>query len=303
MREIPVFWVSEVVTDGLIEHIALKEVITQHRSRFQEIFIAETVPFSRCLFIDGKIQSSLLDEHIYHEVLVHPASVIHGRPREVLIIGGGEGGVLREVLRWRSVEAATMVEIDADVVDLCKRYMPELNNGAFNDPRSRLSIDDGRKYLEGLPDDSLDLIIVDATDPVEGGPSLRLYSEEFYELASRRLRDGGVLVTQATSVVHNVFVYRSILKTISKVFREVVPLSAFIPSFSSLWGFVIGSLKPIPRLGPDDINKTLIDRGVSGLRFYSGETHQVIVQVAKSYLDAIPSGWRVIRDNEPITIP
>jgi Spermidine synthase len=123
-------------------------------------------------------------------MLVHPALVTHGNPRDVLIIGGGEGATLREVLRYRSVRSATMVDIDGEVVEVCEKYLPEMHQGSFRDPRTRLVIGDGREYLRRT-DERFDAIIVDATDPIEGGPSRLLYTLEFYELARSRLREAG----------------------------------------------------------------------------------------------------------------
>lgn len=297
-------FLPEVISDGLVELVSVKEVIARRVSGYQEIIVADTVPFGRCLFIDGKLQSSLLDEHIYHEVLVHPSMVIHGEPKDVLIIGGGEGATLREVLRWNSVKSAEMVDIDAEVIEVCAKHLPELSAGSFDDPRARVVIDDGRKVLEGLPKGSLDVIVIDATDPTEGAQSLRLYSREFYSLAFSRLKERGILVTQATSVVHTPFAYCSIFSTISEVFGSVIPMAAFIPSFSSVWGFVIGA-KGVDclDLSPREIDDVLSRNGVRGLKFYDGSLHGSLISLARKYLELRPFEGKIITDSEPVKVP
>ncbi|MDJ0274724.1 MAG: polyamine aminopropyltransferase [Nitrososphaerota archaeon] len=297
-------WISENVAEGLREYYAVREVLVRTRTRYQDVSVVDTVPFGRCLVIDGKLQSSLLDEHVYHEVLVHPAMVTHGSPRRVLVIGGGEGATAREVLRWRTVEELTMVEIDEEVVSFCRKHMPELSAGAFDDRRMRLVFAEGRSYLEKAPDGSFDVIVVDATDPTEGAASLPLYSQEFYRMASEKLRDGGVLVTQATSIVHNPFAFRSIMETVRTAFSHVTPLAVFVVSFSSVWGFVVASDSRSPEeVSGEEVDRVLRERVSGGLRFYSGRVHHALIELARRYLELSRPDYRIIRDGEPVLIP
>ncbi len=303
MRE-EYLWLSENVAEGLREYYAVREVLVRARTKYQDVSVVETVPFGRCLVIDGKLQSSLLDEHVYHEVLVHPAMVTHGSPERVLVIGGGEGATAREALRWRTVRELTMVEIDEEVVRFCRKHLPELSAGAFEDSRTRLVISEGRSYLERAPDESFDVIVVDATDPTEGAASLPLYTQEFYRLASRKLREGGVLVTQATSVVHNPFAFRSIAETIRTAFANVTPLAVPVVSFSSVWGFVVASESKSPEaLDTNEVDRLIAERVSGRLRFYSGTVHKALFELAKRYLDLFSPDFRVIRDGEPVLIP
>jgi len=297
-------WVSELVSQGFLAFYAVERVLASAFTDYQEVLIAETVPFGRCLIIDGKVQSSLFDEHIYHETLVHPALVTADRPVRVLIIGGAEGATAREVLKWKTVEHVMMAELDPKVVELCRKNLPEMSMGAFDDRRLRLVITEGRRFLESLEDGSLDLIVVDVTDPTEDSPSLKLYSQEFYRLAYRKLGDSGVLVTQATSIVHTPYAFRSILETLKTVFPYVTPLAAYIPSFSSLWGFVMGSKAMSCRsLKAEQVNSILL-RQISGrLRFYSGETHGALVDLAERYLELSGEKHKIISDEDLITIP
>lgn len=297
-------WASEEVSEGLREYYAVKEVLVRARTKYQDVAVVDTVPFGKCLIIDGKVQSSILDEHVYHETLVHPAMVVHGAPENVFVIGGGEGAAAREVLKWSSVKELLMVDIDEDVVKFCRKHMPELSMGAFDDPRMHLVHAEGRSYMENLPDKSLDIIVVDATDPTEGAASLTLYSQEFYQAASRKLRRDGALVTQATSIVHNPYAFRSIMETLKTVFQYVTPLATFVVSFSSVWGFLIASnSRPADMLTPDEVDKTLRNHLSDGLRFYTGQVHKALTTLANKYLQLTNTGYKIIRDGQPVLIP
>jgi spermidine synthase len=297
-------WVSELVSEGFLVLYSVEKVIESIKTNYQNVLIAETTPFGKCLIIDGKVQSSLLDEHIYHESLVHPALVTVGNPLNVLIIGGGEGATAREVLKWKTVESVVMVELDPTVVQLCRKVLPEMSDGVFEDRRFKLVVAEGRGYLESLDDGSLDAVVVDVTDPYEGAPSQRLYSQEFYKLAYRKLGDHGVLVTQATSVVHSPFTFKSILETIRTVFPCVTPLAAYVPSFSSLWGFVVGSKsRACNSLLVEQIDEVLSHHISGPLKFYSGEVHNMLLQLAEIYVRLSNSKYKIVRDEDLVAIP
>jgi len=190
-------WFDEGLHDGVTgqgytQRFEVTRIIHREASEIQELLVFETPRFGRVLALDGVIQTTEGDEFIYHEMLVHVPMVAHGNARRVLIIGGGDGGALREVLR-HPVERATMVEIDRSVVDLCREHMPSLSAGAFEDPRADLIIADGIRYVAESAD-TFDVIIVDSTDPI--GPGEVLFTEAFYADCKKRLTPGGVLVTQ-----------------------------------------------------------------------------------------------------------
>jgi spermidine synthase len=297
-------WVSELVSEGFLALYSVEKVIESIKTNYQNVLIVETTPFGKCLIIDGKVQSSLLDEHIYHESLVHPALVTVGNPLNVLIIGGGEGATAREVLKWKTVESVVMVELDPSVVQLCRRVLPEMSDGVFEDRRFKLVVAEGRGYLESLGDGSLDAVVVDVTDPYEGAPSQKLYSQEFYKLVYRKLGDNGVLVTQATSVVHSPFTFKSILETIRTVFPCVTPLAAYVPSFSSLWGFVVGSKsRACNSLLVEQIDEILSHHISGPLKFYSGEVHNMLLQLAEIYVRLSSSKYKIVRDEDLVAIP
>ena len=194
-------WFQEYLTPNLAQYIAVRERVFSGKTRFQEVEVLDTIDFGRCLILDGKTQSSEADEFVYHEALVHPAMVAHPNPESVFIAGGGEGATLREVLAHNSVKSAVMVDLDGEVVEICRRFLPNHHRGAFDDPRVQLHFADARQYLENT-EDTYDVIIVDLPDPQEAGPASFLYTQSFYSLLRRRLNPEGV-VGGAVGAVHD----------------------------------------------------------------------------------------------------
>lgn len=280
----------------------VKRVIYSGLTKYQKVDIVETYSFGKCLFLDGKLQSSEYDERIYHEALVHPAMMTHPEPRRVLIVGGGEGATAREVLRYPSVERAVMVDIDEELVELCKKYMPEWSQGAFEDPRLELVIGDGRKYIEETGE-TFDVVILDLTDPIPNTPSVLLYTREFYELVRSRLRSGGVAVTQATSLRFSLDTFAKIRNAVASAFPLARPYMAPITSFSSFWGFVLGSLGRDPlSVSCNEIKKRLAS--LKGeLAFYDEETHKYVFRIPKFISEKIEGISEVPTDANPAFAP
>lgn len=253
---------------------------------YQEVAVVELAHVGKCLVIDGRVQSALGDEFIYHEALVHPAMVAQGNPRSVLILGGGEGATLREALRYRTVERVTMVDIDKDVVDFAKVHLGEWHQGAFEEPRATVVIDDGRRYVERAVawGERYDVVIADLVDPAEGGPAQKLYTLEFYEMVKRLVGREGVFVTQATSPAMYPEVFARLYWTLKHVFREVSSYMVYVRSFGSVWGFHVASESVnVASLTPSDVDERLSRLLLEGslLRFYDGVTHAGIFALPK----------------------
>ena len=295
--------IAERASEHTIVLHDIKRVIFSGSTKYQEVDIVETFDYGLCLFLDGKLQSSEKDEYVYHESLVHPAMVTHPKPEKVLIIGGGEGATLREVLKHNTVKEAIMVDIDREVIELCKKYLVNFHKGAFDDPRARVIISDGREYLKNK-NEEYDVIVVDVTDPLKGGPSYLLYTKEFYELAYRALKEDGVMVTQATSTFYTLDAFAIIYNTIKSVFPIARPYQIWVHSFNSLWGFVVGSKRHDPlSLEAEDVDKILKNRGVeSGLRFYEGVIHKMIFVLPKELREALKRESRIATDREPVFV-
>lgn len=186
-------WFSETLYPSVRIQFEATRVLHRAGTGQQDLVLFENPLFGRMLMLDGITQLTAGDEFVYHEMLAHVPILAHGAARSVLIVGGGDGGAAREVLRHASVQRLVQVEIDAGVIEFSKAYLPEVSNGAFDDPRLHLEIADGARFVAGT-DQRFDVIIVDSTDPV--GPGAALFTAGFYAACHRALGPGGVLVTQ-----------------------------------------------------------------------------------------------------------
>ncbi|RLE80673.1 MAG: spermidine synthase [Thermoprotei archaeon] len=280
----------------------IRDVIYQGETRFQRVDIVET-RFGKHIFLDGKTQSTQSDEYIYHEALVHPVMFSHPNPQNVLIIGGGEGATLREVLKHRKVVQAIMVDIDRELVDLCQKFLKEWHQGSFQDPRAELIFTDGRNFVEKCDAETFDVVILDLTDPTREGPAYKLYTKEFYELIYNVLKPDGIMVTQATSTYYNIEVFSSIFNTISAVFPVTRAYKAFIPSFLSDWGFVIGSKKYDPLKVNQEALKYSIQNDLKApLRYYDSNLHFSLFAISKNVKEQMSKVGRISTDREPVYI-
>lgn len=279
----------------------IKKTLYSVETEFQSMEILETGSYGKCLILDGKMQSSEVDEFIYHEALVHPAMLTHTKPESVFIVGGGEGATLREVLRHKTVKRAVMVDIDKEVVDRCRELLPEYHQGAFDDPRTELRYMDARKYLEDT-NEKFDVIIIDISEPVEEGPAYLLYTQEFYNIVTDRLTDAGIISQQTGTISPNFLLnYTAVNNTLSTVFPVVSPYYANIPSFGRPWGFTLASKNVDPlNLPAEEVDKRIGKRIKGKLAFYDGITHQGVFRIPKYLREANRKQKRVIRDTEPL---
>ena len=236
----------------------LSRVVYQGKTAFQNVLIADAYNFGRILVLDGAIQSASEDESVYHELLVQPAMLRHPEPRDVLIIGGGEGATLREVLAHRSVKSATMVDLDREVVELCREHLTSWHQGAFDDPRVRMVYDDGRKFVAD-GDERYDIVIIDVVDMLDNGPAQALYTRQFYELLKRRLRPGGLVVVQGLEFSFlDDKPHAALARTLRTVFPEVHSYKTQVPSFLAAWGFLIASDWFVPsEWSPTDCDRSI----------------------------------------------
>src|SRR3982750_4305760 len=240
-------WFKERFTPHESHSHQIRRTIIQTRTKFQNAILADSYSFGRCLVLDGEKQSAQLDEFIYHECLGQPAMLLHPNPKKVLILGGGEGATVREILRHPSVQQVTMVDIDGEVVDFCKKYLQEWHLGTLTHPKTRLIIDDARKFVLET-DEKFDIIISDLPTPIEGGPAYQLYTLEFYKKMISRLTPNGLFIAQAGSGSLVQIHFHSVLNnTLKELFKVVRPFYAFVPSFDVPWAFLLASNKADPR--------------------------------------------------------
>ena len=293
------FYFAETYTENLIRHIKVEKILFEGKTDFQHAQIFENKILGKSLFLDKKIQSAAIDEFVYHESLVHPALITHPDPHRVLIIGGGEGATLREVLRHDCVEKASMVDIDKKLVRLCQQYLPEWSSGAFSDTRTKIVFANALKYMEGCRQ-KYDVIISDLTEPVKGGPSLYLFTQEFYEKIAHILEEDGVFVIQAgaADLFYHHF-YASCFRTLKQVFPVVRPYRTFIFSFSSSWGFIVASRRQDPLASDKEtVNTRMKARNVKKLRYYHPGIHHSLFALPAYLVRALEKG-RALTDENP----
>jgi spermidine synthase len=253
---------------------AIEETYFAGRTAFQDVAVIRTAAFGKMLVIDGDTQSSQADEKIYHESLVHPALAGLESRAEVLILGGGEGATLREALRRSDVRRCTMIDIDGEVVELSKRFLPEWGDGAFEDPRARVIVGDALAFLRE-DGDTYDAIVSDLTEPLEDSPSNPLFCSAVFSDIKRRLAPHGVYVLQAsTAGFHNVGLHAKMARTLRGHYRFVRSFYTHVPAFDNDWAFLACS----DALDVAALPPATIDAYVAGLRgenyFYDAETHR-----------------------------
>lgn len=268
-------WCAEQSDGNEMYMFAVDKTVVRRTTALQDVEIVETPSYGTMLLLDGLVQSSEDDEHSYHEALVHPGMIAHQAPKDVLIIGGGEGATLREVLRHHSVERAVMVDIDGELLELCKEHLDDWHRGSFEDPRAEIVVGDGRAFVRDT-ERRFDVVIIDITDFLDHGPATRLYTREFYDMVARRLTPGGVVIVQAleTSICDHEE-HAMLVRTLGEVFTNVRSYVSFVPSFLYSWGFLIASDTIDPAtLSVEEVDRRVAERLNSELRAYDGVTHR-----------------------------
>jgi spermidine synthase len=296
-------WLIDPVTDDLVQHHRVRKVLYEGRTDFQAVQVVDTCSYGICLVLDGKIQSGQRDEHVYHEALVHPAMLAHPDPKAIFIAGGGEGATLREVLQHQGVGQAVMVDLDRQVVDLCRSFLPSFNVGAFDDPRAELHFTDARKYLEKTRQ-RFDVAIIDIVDPLEAGPACLLYTKEFYGLVKSRLNPGGIMVIQSGSCGWtNLHIFTSIVRTLKEVYEIVRPYNVYVPSFVDLWGFTSASDTLDPHnLNSRKFNQLCRSRLERPLRSLDSISYAALFMLARGLRRKLASSHKVVTDASPVFI-
>jgi len=261
-------WLKEKENENLHIGIRVSRVLHQERSRFQDIAIVDTPALGRMLVLDGVVQTTVKDEFAYHEMIAHVPLMAHPNPRRVLIIGGGDGGTVREVIKHPTVERVDLVEIDERVIAVCREYLPELSAG-FDDPRVNIIIADGLEYVKQVRG-QYDVVIIDSSDPI--GPAVGLFQEAFYRDVHGALADGGIMVAQTESP----FLQPQLVKDVSTAVGRAFPPRAYsylavVPIYSlAEWSFTLGTKGPDPRSPRVKPGEPL----PFATRYYTPELHQ-----------------------------
>jgi spermidine synthase len=237
-------WFTELQTDHMKLSCRVKRVLHEEKTPFQHLAVYDTVQFGRLLALDDVIQTTIKDEFVYHEMIAHVGLNTHPNPRRVLVIGGGDGGSIREIIKHSSVEQAVLVEIDERVIAAAREYLPEISC-ALDDPRVRVIIDDGIKHVRENRN-AYDMIIVDSTDPV--GPAEGLFSRSFYQDVYNALTEDGLFVAQTESPFFNQDLIARVFRDVRSIFPIARLFLACVPTYpGGLWSFTMGSKKFDPR--------------------------------------------------------
>jgi spermidine synthase len=261
-------WYTEEFEGCFRTSLKVERHLFSMRSHFQQIDIFETRTFGRVLAIDGILQTSTEDEHHYHEMLVHPALCSAPSIERVLVIGGGDGGTAREVLRHPEVRSVTMVELDEEVVAACREHLPELSAGVFEDPRFSLKIGDGIAFVKEAEVEPFDVVILDGSDPV--GPSEGLFGRDFYEGVRRVLKEDGIFALQSESITVYQDVFRQTVETTREVFGQSKPYFGVVPLYNAgLWSWTLAG-----RSLPEEIREDRAELIEEGARYYNRALHQ-----------------------------
>ncbi|MFB5663230.1 spermidine synthase [Alteribacillus sp. HJP-4] len=236
-------WFTEKQTERFGITARIKRTLHTEKTEFQQLDVLETEEFGNMLVLDGMVMTTEVDEFVYHEMVAHVPLFTHPEPMDVLVVGGGDGGVIREIIKHPSVRKATLVEIDGKVIEYSKKYLPAIA-GALDDPRVDVKVADGFMHIAESRE-AYDVILVDSTEPV--GPAVKLFEKGFYEGISKALREDGIFVAQTD----NPWFQKELVHQVYRDVKEIFPLTrlytANIPTYpSGLWTFTIGSKKYDP---------------------------------------------------------
>lgn len=295
-------FIAETHTSAAVWHYRVEKMILEGKTQYQTYQICDVPRFGKSLFLDYNIQTSILDEYIFHECMSQPAMTLHPNPKKVLVCGGGEGATLREALKHKTVTEAVMVDIDKDLVDMVKEHMPEWHQGAFEDPRTTLLHTDARAWIAAHQGANFDVILSDLPNPHEDGPGQMLFTKEYFELCAGAMSADGVFAMQAGSASENYpACMASCIKTLTSMpeFKYVAGYWGMVNTFFQPWGFVLASrtLDPLA-LSPAEIATRFASRAVKN-RYYTPRFHEAVFTLPDYLLEAVEQQGRILTDAEP----
>lgn len=291
----------EPLTSDFGFYLRTAELLAERHSAMQHIEIVQTPQFGRAMRIDGCFMTSEQDEFFYHEPMVHLPAITHGAVRQALIIGGGDGGTAHNLLRYPNLEQVVLAELDADVIEMAKEWLPTVHRGAFDDPRLKLHLGDGRAFIENCTS-QFDQIVLDLTDPF--GPALALYTREFYRLCKRALKPEGVLSLHIQSPIHRGHTMARLLATLQDVFGIVRPYLQYVPLYGTLWAMAMASDHHDPLiLSAAEIDTRLVQHGINDLKLYSGSTHHALLSIPPFVQTLLAKPAQPIDDGDSLDDP
>jgi spermidine synthase len=275
-------WITEQDYRDVKLGFRLKQVLFDEKTEFQQLTIVDTHEYGRMMLLDGRVMITERDEFVYHEIIAHLPVVLHPDPKRVLVIGGGDGGTIRELARHDMIQKMVLCEIDGAVVEASRRFFPITASG-FLDSRLDLKIDDGIRYVEESKDNSFDVIIVDSTDPI--GPGEGLFTEKFYGHVRRLLGQQGIMICQSESPWFPAEDLRRIRQNQSRNFEYVRHCVAPIPTYPrGLWSVSLASDAPIQ---PDQARLDRLGPIHNELHYLTPELVAAVFALPKFYQDKL----------------
>ncbi|SDP79881.1 polyamine aminopropyltransferase [Halobacillus aidingensis] len=269
-------WFTEKQTDHFGITAKVNRSLHSEKTDFQDLEMLETAEWGNMLVLDDMVMTTEKDEFVYHEMVAHVPLFTHPNPKNVLVVGGGDGGVIREVLKHESVEKATLVEIDGKVIEYSKKYLPSIA-GALEDNRVEVKVGDGFMHI-AKSENEYDVIMVDSTEPV--GPAVNLFSKGFYEGIAKALKEDGIFVAQTDNPWFKADLIRQVYSDVKETFPITKVYTANIPTYpSGLWTFTMGSKVHDP-LKVNEERFTDIDT-----EYYTDEIHQACFALPKFVKD------------------
>jgi len=263
-----------------------KRLLEKH-TKYQYLELLESADMGRTLRLDGCLMTAEKEEFFYHEGLIHPAMLSHSNPKKTLIIGGGDGGALEELLKHQPVESATLVDLDGAVIEVSKEYLQSINKGAFEHPKATIKVGDGAEFVR-TTDERFDLVFLDLTDPeTPAGP---LYTEDFFMACKNVLNPGGAIVLHLGSPFHEPEQVRRLSYMLAGVFTHVSPYGLYIPLYGAYWALAVASDELCPKLvSAQVIDERIQTRGIDDLQYYNSEVHGALFALPNYYQKLVPA--------------
>ncbi len=293
--------VAEALAPDFGFYLGASSLLAERHTPLQHIEILQTPRFGRVMRIDDCFMTSERDEFFYHEPMVHLPAFSHGRPRAALVIGGGDGGTVEELLKYPDMARVVLVELDADVIDMSRTWLGAIHRGALDDPRLEVEIGDGHAYvMQG--DARFDQIVLDLTDPF--GPAVMLYTAEFYAACRRMLNPGGVLSLHIQSPIHRGDTLARIVASVQSAFDIVRPYLQYVPLYGTLWGMAMASDSVDPlALDTAEIDRRIAALGLSDLQLYNGATHHAMLAQPNYLRTLLATPAKPIRSGDALQDP
>ncbi|NNU98185.1 polyamine aminopropyltransferase [Geobacillus sp. DSP4a] len=271
-------WFTEKQTEHFGITARIVRTLHTEQTPFQKLDMVETAEFGNMLILDGMVMTTQKDEFVYHEMVAHVPLFTHPKPENVLVVGGGDGGVIREVLKHPSVKKATLVEIDGKVIEYSKKYLPEIA-GKLDDPRVEVKVDDGFMHI-AQSENEYDVIMVDSTEPV--GPAVNLFTKGFYAGIANALKEDGIFVAQTDNPWFKADLIRNVYRDVKEIFPITRLYTANIPTYpSGLWTFTLGSKQYDPLAVSDDRFHDI------ETKYYTKELHKACFVLPKFVADLV----------------